>query len=84
MQTVWAYVAVPVGDFGTDVQGSKPILFDVGKDERKMEEALKECLKLMGDKDVTVLYDMYGLPASVEKMVKEEESKVKEERRNPR
>ena len=32
---------VDEGDFGSDVEGNKPIFFDIGKDERKMEEALE-------------------------------------------
>ena len=32
----------PEGDFGSDVEGIKPIFFDVGEDERKMEEALAQ------------------------------------------
>merc|ERR1712218_468596 len=49
-------LVVPEGDFGSDVEGSKPIYFDVGKDERKMEEALKHCRKRLGD-NATILYD---------------------------
>ena len=33
-------LVVPEGDFGSDVEGTKPIVFAVGKDKRKMEEAL--------------------------------------------
>ena len=61
---------VPEGDFGSDVEGIKPILFDVGNDERKMEEALEHCHKHLGD-NATVLYS-YGLPASIMKMVKDQ------------
>merc|ERR1712001_645656 len=46
---------VPEGDFGSDVEGTKPIVFDVGKDERKMEEALEECHNQLGD-NATLLY----------------------------
>ena len=52
-------LVVPEGDFGSDVEGTKPILFDVGKDERKMEEALEECHKQLGD-NVTVLFDGFN------------------------
>merc|ERR1719222_663121 len=52
-------LGVPEGDFGSDVEGTKPIVFDVGKDERKMAEALEECHKQLGD-NATLLYD--GLP----------------------
>ena len=31
------------GEFGSDVEGTKPILFDVRRDERKMNEALEHC-----------------------------------------
>merc|ERR1719367_2455510 len=47
---------VPEGEFGSDVEGTKPIVFDIGKDERKMEEALEECQKQLGN-NATVLYD---------------------------
>merc|ERR1719264_668446 len=63
-------LVVPEGDFESDVEGTKPILFDVGKDERKMEEALKHCRKHLGD-NATILYDN-GLPDSMKKMVKEQ------------
>merc|ERR1712218_8430 len=49
-------LVVPEGDFGSDVEGTKPIFFDVGKDEIKMEEALKHCRKRLGD-NATILYD---------------------------
>ena len=49
-------LVVPEGDFGSDVEGTKPIFFDVGMDERKMEEALGECHKHLGN-NATVLYD---------------------------
>ena len=48
-------LVVPEGDFGSDVEGFKPIVFDVGKDKRKMEEALDECHKQLRD-NVTVVY----------------------------
>lgn len=48
-------LAVPEGDFGSDVEGTKPIFFDVGKNVRKMEEALKHCRKHLGD-NVTILH----------------------------
>ena len=65
-------LVVPEGDFGSDVEGIKPIFFDVGNDERKMTEALEHCRKVLGDK-ATILYQ--NLPDSIEKVVKE---KVKE------
>ena len=49
-------VAVPDEDYGSDVQGIKPIFFDTGSDERKIKEALEYCHKCFGD-DVTILYD---------------------------
>ena len=49
---------IPEGNFGSDVEGTKPIFFDVGKDERKMEEALDHCRKHLGD-NVTILYYYY-------------------------
>ena len=62
-------LVIPEGDFGSDVEGFKPIFFDVGKDERKMEEALEYCRKNLGD-NATILYRF--VPYSIEKMVKEQ------------
>merc|ERR1712168_426505 len=58
-------LVVPEGDIGSDVEGIKPIVFDVGNDERKLEEALKHCHKHLRD-NATILYD-YGLPSSIKK-----------------
>ena len=63
-------LVVPEGDFGSDVEGTKPIFFDVGKDERKIEKALKQCRKHLGDNS-TILYDT-ALPGSITKMAKEQ------------
>merc|ERR1711971_513517 len=63
-------LVVPVGDFGSDVEGIKPIFFDVGNDERKMKEALEHCHKYLGD-NATILYSN-ALPDSMMKMVKEQ------------
>ena len=56
--------------FGSDVEGIKPIFFDVCKDERRMEEALKHCRKHLGD-NATILYAV-NLPDSIRKMVDEQ------------
>ena len=61
---------VPEGEFGSDVEGTKPILFNIDEDKRKMKEALKHCRKHLGD-NVTILSD-YGLPESIKDMVKEQ------------
>ena len=62
-------LAVPKGDFGSYVEGTKPILINFGsKDVRKMEEALEHCRKHLGD-NVTILYDT-RIPYSMTKMVK--------------
>ena len=61
-------LAVPEGDYGSDVEGKKPIFFDVGEDERKMKEALEHCHKHPGD-NVTILYDR-TVPISIRNMVK--------------
>jgi len=61
---------VPDGDFGSDVEGIKPIFFDVGNDVRKLEEALEHCHKHLRD-NVTILYDE-NLPSSMQKMAKEQ------------
>ena len=47
---------VSEGDYGSDVQGPKPIFFDIGKDETKMEQALAYCRKHLGD-TATILHD---------------------------
>ena len=49
-------LVVPEGDFGSDVEGIRPIIFDVGNNERKMQEALEHCHKQLGD-NATILYD---------------------------
>ena len=61
---------IPEGDFGSDVEGTKPIFFDVGVDEKKMKEALEHCRKHMGD-NVTILY-CDGNPDPIDKMVKDQ------------
>ena len=55
---------------GKVVEGTKPILFNIDEDKRKMKEALKHCRKHLGD-NVTILFD-YGLPESIKDMVKEQ------------
>ena len=40
---------VPEGDLGGDVEGKKPIVFDVGKDEVKLRETLKRSRDLLGN-----------------------------------
>ena len=60
---------VPEGDFGSDVEGMKPILFDVGNDERKMEEALGYCRKDLADKS-TIIYDP-KVPPQIKKKVEQ-------------
>ena len=58
---------IPEGDFGSDVEGKKPIVFDVGKDEVKLREALQRSRDLIGD-DATLLYEPFGLPSSMEEI----------------
>jgi len=61
---------VPEGDFGSDVEGKKPIVFDTGKDEVKLREALQRSRDLIGD-DATLLYeygDDYILPSSMKEI----------------
>ena len=58
---------VPEGDLGSDIEGTKPIFFDVGKDERKMQEAVVYSQKYLGD-NATILYD-WNVPGSILKMV---------------
>merc|ERR1712037_316546 len=59
---------VPEGEFGSDVQGKKPIVFDVGKDEVKLREALQRSRDLFGN-DATLLYD-WNLPSSMQNICK--------------
>ena len=49
-------LVIPEGEIGSDVEGTKPIFFDVGQDETKMEEALKHRHKRMGDISI-ILYN---------------------------
>ena len=60
---------MPEGEIGSDVEGSKPIFFDIGDEEEKLDEALRHCHNRMGD-NVTVLYTLYGDRDSMEKMKK--------------
>merc|ERR1711936_1083514 len=59
---------VPEGEFGSDVEGKKPIVFDVGKDEVKLREALQRSRDLFGD-DATLLYGGF-LPSSMREICK--------------
>merc|ERR1719209_1266208 len=59
---------VPEGEFGSDVEGKKPIVFDVGKDEVKLREALQRSRDLFGN-DATLLYDN-GLTSSMREICK--------------
>ena len=61
-------VHVPEGDFGSDVEGIKPLFFDIGRDPTKMMEALKRCREKLGD-NVTLLYGD-DLPYSIETWIK--------------
>ena len=63
-------LVVPEGDFGSDVEGIKPIFIEVGEDERKVREALKHCRSHLGD-NATILYAV-NLPDSIRKMVDEQ------------
>ena len=49
---------VPDGEFGSDVEGSKPLIIDVGMVEGKMKESLVLCRNRLGD-DVTIFYDLF-------------------------
>ena len=57
-------IDIPEGDLGTDVQGIKPILYDVGKDESKMVKVIELCFKGFG-RNFTVLHDIV-IPPSIE------------------
>ena len=46
---------VPAGEVGSDVEGTKPVFFDVGVDEKRMEMALAHCHTYLGD-NVTLLH----------------------------
>ena len=46
----------PEGEFGSDVEGYKPILFDVGRDNDKLKSALSTCQQLLGN-NVTMLHN---------------------------
>ena len=62
------------GDFGSDVEGSKPTLFDVGKNKNMMEKVLAESRKLLGD-NVTILYGDF-LPQAIFRMVMKQGKKA--------
>ena len=46
---------VPEGEFGSDVEGKKPIVYDVGEDKEKLNLALQRSRELLGD-NATLLY----------------------------
>ena len=50
-------LVLPEGEFGSDVEGTKPIFFEVGKDERKLKEALAYSFKHLGDNGVARVRD---------------------------
>ena len=54
-------IAVPGGDFGSVVEGTKPIFFDVDKDKRKVEKALEHCHKQMGDNIIIIYVESFNL-----------------------
>ena len=58
---------VPEGDFGSDVEGTKPIFIDVGNDKGRMKEALAFSRHQLGD-GATILYSG-KLPDSLKTMV---------------
>ena len=59
---------VPEGEFGSDVEGKKPIVFDVGKDDVKLSEALQRSHNMFGN-DATLLYQTF-LPSSMKEICK--------------
>ena len=46
------HLKVPDGEFGSNIEGFKPIPFDVGKDDEKMKQTLSKCDQLLGEKAV--------------------------------
>ena len=65
---------VPEGEFGSDVEGKKPIVFDVGNDEVNLRKALQRSQDLFGD-DATLLFDPLDLPSSIKEICKNHEKK---------
>ena len=53
---------VPEGDIGSGVQGTKPMFFDVGRDEKQVKRALEYCRKHLG-MDVTILRETFLVKA---------------------
>ena len=47
---------VPDSEFGSDVEGVKPIFFDVGMNYHKIDEVMLYCRKVFGN-NATVIYD---------------------------
>ena len=56
---------VPEGEFGSDVEGKKPTVFDFGADEVELKKSLQS-RERMGD-EATLLYDM-DLPFSMKEI----------------
>ena len=57
-----------VPEFGSDIQGTKPIVFSVGEDEDKLREALQRSQDQFGT-NATLLYAR-GLPTSMTEICK--------------
>ena len=55
-------LVVPEGEFGSDVEGTRPIFFQVGKDEIMLKAALEHCRRQLTG-DTTFLFDN-DLPSS--------------------
>merc|ERR1712107_278385 len=53
---------VPKGDWGCDIEGSLPRVFDVGRDKDKLLEALKECEYSLGDSVTMLVTSSAGRP----------------------
>ena len=57
---------VPEGEFGSDVEGKKPTVFDFGADEVKLKKSLQRSRERMGN-EATLLNDM-DLPFSMKEI----------------
>ena len=68
LEKKWYGLDVPEGEFGSDVEGKKPIAFDVGSNKDILKKALQKIREQLGY-DSTLLYDPF-LPSSMKRICK--------------
>jgi len=64
-------LVVPETEFGSDVEGEKPLVFAVGGNRRKMKDAFNKCQEVLG-KDATILYSAESHKTKIKEMLKKQ------------